>query len=115
MTDTTIGDLQRRAATLRRHVVAVAASYYAHWGGAMSSADVMAALFFHFLRLDAPPGKRDHFLMSKGHAVSVLHACMVELGKIAATELPTSGQAGSRLAGHPTLKAPGVEFATGSL
>jgi transketolase len=39
----------------------------------------------------------------------------VELGEIDASELPTSGKSGSRLAGHPTHKAPGVEFATGSL
>lgn len=116
MTDrATIQALQRRAAALRRHILVPASAYYAHLGGAMSCADLMAALFFHFLRLDDRQPKRDHFLMSKGHAITVLHACMVELGKIDASELPTSGQSGSRLAGHPTKKAPGVEFATGSL
>jgi len=114
MTDAaTIQALKRRAVALRRHIVMPASTYYAHLGGAMSCADVMAALFFHFLRLDGRP--RDHFLMSKGHAVTAFHACMVELGKIDASELPLSGQSGSRLAGHPTKKAPGVEFATGSL
>jgi transketolase len=117
MTDhATVQGLQRRAAALRRHIVTVASVYYAHLGGAMSCADVMAALFFHFLRLDdVAGGRRDRFLMSKGHAVTALHACMVELGKIDAAELPASGQLGSRLAGHPTKKAPGVEFGTGSL
>jgi transketolase len=110
-----IRDLRRRAAMVRRHIVSVATAYYAHLGGAMSCADVMAALFFHFLRLDGQSPRRDHFLMSKGHAVTALHACMVERGQIAAEELPTSGQSGSRLGGHPTRKAPGVEFATGSL
>jgi transketolase len=47
--------------------------------------------------------------------VHAFHACMVELGKIDASELPASGQSGSRLGGHPTRRAPGVEFATGSL
>jgi transketolase len=37
------------------------------------------------------------------------------LGRIDAAELPGSMQSGSRLGGHPTKKAPGVEFATGSL
>ena len=114
---TTLSALQRRAAALRRHIVATAATGFAHLGGAMSCADVMAALFFHFLRLDeqGSRGARDHFLLSKGHAVTVLHACMVELGKIDAAELPLSGRSGSRLGGHPTKNAPGVEFATGSL
>jgi transketolase len=114
----TIEALKQRATALRRHIVAPASTYYAHVGGAMSCADLMAALFFHFLRLDEggkDAGRPDHFLMSKGHAVTALHACMVELGKIDAAELPLSGQPGSRLGGHPTKKAPGVEFATGSL
>ena len=104
--------LTRRAARLRRHVLTVAATGPAHVGGAMSAADLMAALFFHWLRHDAP---RDHFIMSKGHAVHVLHACLVERGLLDAEELKTCGQTGSRLAGHPTRRAPGVEFATGSL
>lgn len=116
MTDPTIEALNRRAAALRRHILVPASKHYAHLGGAMSCADIMAALFFRFLNLEEQGGRRpDHFLLSKGHAVTALHACMVELGKIDAAELPRSGQSGSRLAGHPTKKAPGVEFATGSL
>jgi transketolase len=112
----TIHALKQRAAALRRHIVVPASTYYAHLGGAMSCADVMAALFFHFLHIeDEPARRRDRFLMSKGHAVTALHAVMVELGKMDPAELPLSGQSGSRLAGHPTKKAPGVEFATGSL
>src|SRR5664279_2496965 len=99
----TIDALKRRATALRRHILVPASTYFAHLGGAMSCADIMAALHFHFLRLDdaaCKPGQRpDYFLMSKGHAVTALHACLVELGKIDAAELPLSGQAGSRLAG----------------
>jgi transketolase len=111
----TITALERRAAALRRHVVSVAAAQFAHLGGAMSCADLMAALFFHALRLDDGARPRDHFLLSKGHAVHTLHACLVERGLLDAAELPASGTLGSRLAGHPTRRAPGVEFATGSL
>src|SRR5213594_2447494 len=105
----TMRALARRAAALRRHVVTVAAAQFAHLGGSMSCADLLAALFFDHL------GPRDHFLLSKGHAVHALDACLVELGKIDAAELTTCGMPGSRLAGHPTRRAPGVEFATGSL
>jgi transketolase len=113
--DDAIRTLVRRAAALRRHIVAVAAAQFAHLGGSMSCADLMAALFFHWLDLEGRNGPRDHFLLSKGHAVHALHACLVELGKVEASELPGLGQLGSRLGGHPTKKAPGVEFATGSL
>jgi transketolase len=116
MTDAaTVGALARRAATLRRHIVTVAAAQYAHLGGAMSCADLMAALFFHWLRLGDDARPRDHFLLSKGHAVHALHACLVEMGLLDAAELPGCGTLGSRLGGHPTRRAPGVEFATGSL
>lgn len=81
----------------------------------MSAADIMAALFFGFLRFGPDGLPDDHFLLSKGHAVHVFHACMVELERIAPSELPLSGMSGSRLGGHPTHRAPGVEFATGSL
>jgi len=113
-----VADLEGRAATLRRHVLTVASSGLTHLGGSMSSADLMAALFFHWLHFgEGGPGATagDHFILSKGHAVHVLHACLVELGEIDAAELMTCGQPGSRLGGHPTLRAPGVEFATGSL
>jgi transketolase len=107
--------LERRASVLRRHIVSVAAAQFAHLGGAMSCADLMSALFFDFLHLEDGELPRDHFLLSKGHAVHALHACLAELGKIDAAELPGSLTLGSRLGGHPTLEAPGVEFATGSL
>src|SRR4029077_15398387 len=103
----TIRALTRRAVALRRHVVTVAAAQFAHLGGSMSCADLLAALFFDHL------GPRDHFLLSKGHAVHALHACLVELGKIDAAELATCGQPGSRLGGHPTRRPPGGEVATG--
>ncbi|HVN85333.1 MAG TPA: transketolase [Candidatus Binatia bacterium] len=107
--------LERRAAAIRRHIVSIAAAQFAHLGGSMSCADIMAALFFHFLQLEDGVRKRDRFLMSKGHSVHAYHSCLVEMGKVDAAELPNTGQSGSRLGGHPTRKAPGVEFATGSL
>jgi transketolase len=113
--DATILELERRAVALRRHVVSIAAAQRSHLGGSMSAADIMAALFFGFLRFGPDGLPSDHFLLSKGHAVHVFHACMVELEHIAASELPQSGRSGSRLGGHPTHRAPGVEFATGSL
>src|SRR5262245_54424741 len=108
--------LQRRATALRRHVVSIAAAQYCHLGGSLSCADLMAALFFDFLQLDdTPQRRRDRFLLSKGHAVHAFPPSLAELGRIDAAELPESGRIGSRLGGHPTRKAPAVEFATGSL
>lgn len=108
-------DLQDKTNTLRRHVISIAAAQKSHLGGSMSAAELMAVLFFHYLRFQKENETKDHFLLSKGHAVHIFHACMVELGLVEAHELPSSGLSGSRLGGHPTYRAPGVEFATGSL
>ncbi|MEO8603655.1 MAG: transketolase [bacterium] len=108
--------LHHRATALRRHVIGIAATQYCHLGGSLSCAEIMAALFFDVLQLDDTAARRrDRFLLSKGHAVHIFHAMLAERGLIDANELPRSGQSGSRLAGHPTKRAPGVEFATGSL
>ena len=116
MKDDRLPALETRAARLRAHVVGIAAAQHCHLGGSLSCADLMAALFFDVLQLDDTPARRrDRFLLSKGHAVHVFHAVLAERGLIDADELPRSGQSGSRLAGHPTKRAPGVEFATGSL
>ena len=110
-----ISDLCEQAKILRRHVVSVAVAQESHLGGSLSSADLMAALYFYYLRLDDEESPKDHFLLSKGHAVHILHACMVEKGKVDATELPRTGMSGSRLGGHPMLSTPGAEWGTGSL
>jgi transketolase len=108
--------LEKRAAVLRRHLLTMASKgQLIHLGGSMSIAELMAALFFHFLELEGRERPKDHFILSKGHTVHALHACLAELGKVEASEFTKLGQMGSRLAGHPSLKAPMVEFATGSL
>jgi transketolase len=108
--------LEQRTIALRKHILAMGSGrQYIHVGGSMSIAELMAALFFHFLELEGGERPRDHFILSKGHTIHTFHACLAELGKIETGEFSTLGQPGTRLAGHPSLRAPLVEFATGSL
>ena len=110
------GRLKKHAAILRRHILTMASNnQFVHLGGSMSIADLMAALFFHVLVLEGKGGPKDHFILSKGHAVHALHACLAEMGKIDAKEFTSLAKVGTRLAGHPSPKAPLVEFSTGSL
>ncbi len=109
-------DLGERAAALRRHILTMASNgQVIHVGGSMSIVEIMAALFFHFLDVEGKKGPPDHFILSKGHTVHAFHACLAELGLIDPGEFSTLGRINTRLAGHPSLKAPLVEFATGSL
>ena len=113
---TLVHNLEGRAMALRRHIVTMASRWqWIHFGGSMSIADIMATLFFHFLELEGNGRPKDHFILSKGHTVHAFHACLAELGKVDEKEFTTLFQKGTRLAGHPSLKAPMVEFATGSL
>jgi transketolase len=108
--------LEGRTTALRRHLLTMAANgQLIHIGGSMSMAEMMAALFFHYLDVEGKKGPKDHFILSKGHTVHAFHACLAEMGKIEASEFTGLARMGSRLAGHPSLKAPLVEFATGSL
>ena len=113
---TLVRTLEERTATLRKHILTMASDEQRiHIGGSMSIAELMAALFFHYLEVEGGERPRDHFILSKGHTIHTFHACLAELGKIETSEFSTLGQMGTRLAGHPSLKAPLVEFATGSL
>lgn len=90
-----------------------------HPGGSLSAADIIAALYFHHLRLD--PSKpdwpeRDRLILSKGHAAPILYVALAKRGFFPGEELATLRQLDSRLQGHPDrLKTPGVEMTTGVL
>ncbi|WP_234344276.1 transketolase [Streptomyces sp. WM6372] len=89
-----------------------------HVGGSLSAADLLTVLYHEVLRLrpEQPDwADRDWFVLSKGHASAALYAVLAQRGFIDRAELATYGAPGSRLAGHPLRRLPGVEFPTGSL
>lgn len=90
-----------------------------HPGGSLSSAEILAALFFHKLRYDPKNpawAGRDRFVLSKGHAAPVLYAALARSGYFDPAELTRLRKLGSHLQGHPDqTTTPGVEVSTGSL
>jgi transketolase len=113
-------DLHARAQDLRRTVVdMVVGAGSGHCGGSLSAADIIAALYFHQLRIDpANPNApdRDWFILSKGHAAPLLYAALAKRGFFPEAELTTLRQLDSRLQGHPDRnKTPGVDMTAGSL
>jgi transketolase len=90
-----------------------------HPGGTLSAADMIAALFFHKLRLRAEQPdwpERDRFVLSKGHCIPIVYAAMAKLGYFPADRLKTLRDLGSPLQGHPDrTRLPGIEASTGSL
>ncbi|MFO0569254.1 MAG: transketolase [Polyangiaceae bacterium] len=115
-----LGELRVRAGRVRRDVIRLSyAAKTGHIGSSLSCAELIAALFFRFLRLDPRdpnwPG-RDRFLMSKGHACVPLYSCLAQLGHLPEDVLEAYGGEGGPLGHHPK-KSPefGIEFGTGSL
>jgi len=90
-----------------------------HPGGALSAAEIMAALFFHKLRLDPQQPdwpERDRFILSKGHASAILYAALGRLGFFPMEDIKEWGSLECHLQGHPDrLKTPGVEMTSGIL
>jgi transketolase len=90
-----------------------------HPGGTLSAADMIAALFFHKLRLRPEEPEwpdRDRFILSKGHCIPIVYAAMARLGYFDEHVLMTLRRVGSPLQGHPDrIRLPGIEASTGSL
>lgn len=112
--------LEQRARELRLAVIRMSArAQTAHLAGSLSCIDILAALYWRFLRIDPTSPhdiNRDRFILSKGHAASALYAALAMRGFFPESLLETFAQDGSSLAEHPGPKCvPGVEAATGSL
>ena len=90
-----------------------------HLGGPLSAADMLAALYFHVLRIrpDEPAWPdRDRFILSKGHSSVGLYAALALRGYFPVEELATFDAANSRLQGHPDMtRLPGLDMSSGSL
>ena len=77
-------EIARMANVLRLHVIEMTTEAGSgHPGGSLSSADLMAALYFGVMRHDPKRPKwedRDRFILSKGHAAPILYSALAESG-----------------------------------
>ena len=113
-------ELAEKARRIRINALkAIHAAKSGHPGGSLSSADILATLYFGELNIDPKNPKmadRDKFVLSKGHAVPALYAVLGERGFYEVSEMMTLRQVGSKFQGHPNMnKVPGIEMSTGSL
>lgn len=116
----TVQQCRLRAARARAHVLRMMRSSGAgHLGGALSSIDIVTALYFHAMTGDpANPAlpDRDRFVLSAGHKCLAQYAVLAEAGYFPTDVLDTYGTLGSKIPGHPDMhKLPGIEASTGAL
>ena len=79
MAELNVDELQNIANKMRLDVIEMTTEAGSgHPGGSLSAADAVATLYFRVMNVDpADPYKddRDRFVLSKGHAAPILHAC----------------------------------------
>ena len=119
MDNTTADKLKEKAKRVRLGIIeALGLNRAGHLGGSMSSAEIVAALYFYKMRIDPKnPAKpdRDRFIMSKGHSVLAQYSALAEAGYFDRKELAGTKTLGAMLQGHPEIEIPGIEANTGSL
>jgi len=115
-----VDELEEIARSVRVHIVkSTHEAGSGHPGGSLSATDILTALYFEIMdhRPEEPDWpKRDRLVLSKGHAAPALYGVLAESGYFPVDELMTLRKLGSRLQGHPHVRAtPGVDASTGSL
>ena len=90
----------------------------AHPGGALSSADIFAVLYYHVLDLDPKDPAwphRDVLINSRGFACEPLYVALADIGFFPESDLDSAEEIGSHMHGMSSTTTPGVEFSGGSL
>ena len=120
MDSSKLTELKEIARTIRCDIVKmVHEAGSGHPGAALSSVEIVTALYFHTINIDpANPDwqERDRFILSKGHACPVHYAALARKGYFGLEELGKLRRINCKLQGHPDMnKTPGVDMTAGSL
>ena len=111
--------LEKQAKKMRRDVIKMLTKAKSgHPGGSLSATDILTCLFFKVLRHNVDDPKwpdRDRFHMSKGHCCPIWYVALAECGYFDRVHLDSLRSFGALLQGHPDVKVPGVDVASGSL
>ncbi|NLI70089.1 MAG: transketolase [Firmicutes bacterium] len=115
-----VEELKAKAKELRINILKTAKfAGSGHFGGSLSSADILTALYYKFLNVD--PGKpsmpeRDKFILSKGHAALAYVPCLAMKGFVPMESLESFNHYESAYGMHPDAnKIEGCDASTGSL
>ena len=120
MNNANIQELKTKAIELRKTAMTmIHTAQSGHPGGSLSAADVITALYFNEMNVDAKNPRwedRDRFILSKGHVCPILYSALAHRGFFPYETIYTLRKYGSILQGHPDMKkCPGIDISTGSL
>lgn len=113
-------DLDKLARLVRSYIIRMTTEAQSgHMTSSLSAVDLMVTLLFGgFFRakLDEPEyHNNDRLIFSKGHASPLLYALYAAMGKLSVSDLMKLRTFESPLEGHPSMRWPYTEAATGSL
>ncbi len=112
--------LQLKATQFRKEILEMIVNAKGtHIASAFSIVDILVYLYEKVLNTNPKnpnDGKRDKFVLSKGHGCAALYVVLANHGFFPKKVLQTYTRSGSILGGHPdSTRIPGVETSTGSL
>jgi len=117
-----IANIKKFTLNVRKNILEMAScagADSAHFGGALSIAEIISTLFAYQMKIDSKNpiwDERDRFILSKGHACLAYYAALCEIGYISKDELRTFEKNDSNLLGHPVINRKlGIDFSNGSL
>lgn len=115
-------ELRDLAKAVRRNIIEMtfhAKTGGGHIGGALSSADIFAALYGEVMNVSPDrtiDENRDRFILSKGHVALGYYAVLAECGFISKEEMMTFEDSGSDYPTHTMMNlSKGIETSSGSL
>ena len=121
-TSSDIENIKNFTLNVRKNILEMAVSAgagSAHFGGALSIAEIISTLFAYQMKIDKKNPNwegRDRFILSKGHACLAYYAALCEIGYISKEELKTFEKNDTNLLGHPVINRKlGIDFSNGSL
>jgi transketolase len=115
-----IAMLEEKACEIRKLTIqSIGKLGVGHIGGALSLCEVLSALYFEVMNVDAKDSKkadRDRLVLSKGHGGPALYATLALKGFIPIEELDTLNRPNTHLPSHCDMKLTnGIDMSTGSL
>lgn len=118
--DKNVEALEKKALEIRKLTIqSIGKLGTGHIGGALSLCEVLAALYFRVMKVDAKDSKmedRDRLVLSKGHGGPALYATLALKGFLPIEELDTLNQPDTHLPSHCDMKLTnGIDMSTGSL
>lgn len=113
-----VSELRKKAIEVRMGAITLAHRSKGHIGGTLSSADLLTAIYYRYLRFDPKNPRdpdRDRFILSKGHTCEGYLWILADCGFFEKSELEQFNCFRSRLMAHPSSAIDGVDFSTGAL